>query len=49
MDILPGEPQELADIVKVHDVSRSRATLTLDAQEGRAVCRIRGEEQAAGL
>lgn len=44
-DILPDESQELADIVKVHDVSQSRATLTLDAQEGRAVCRIRGAEQ----
>ena len=30
-DILPGESQELADIVKIHDVSRSGATLTLDA------------------
>ena len=46
-DILPGESQELADIVKIHDVSRSGATLTLDAQEGRAVCRIRGEQQTA--
>ena len=46
-DILPGESQELADIVKVHDVSRSGATLTLDAQEGRAVCRIRGTAQTA--
>ena len=43
-DILPGESRELADIVKIHDVSRSGATLTLDAQEGRAVCRIRGEQ-----
>ena len=46
-DILPGESQELADIVKVHDVSRSGATLTLDAQEGRAVCRIRGTTRTA--
>ena len=46
-DILPGESQELADIVKIHDVSRSGATLTLDAQEGRAVCRIRREQQTA--
>lgn len=46
-DILPGESQDLADIVKVHDVSRSGATLTLDAQEGRAVCRIRGAGQTA--
>ena len=46
-DILPGESQELADIVKIHDVSRSGATLTLDAQEGRAVCRIRGTTRTA--
>ena len=46
-DILPGESQELADIVKVHDVSWSGATLTLDAQEGRAVCRIRGTTRTA--
>lgn len=45
-DILPDEPQELADIVKVYDLSQCRATLTLDAHEGRAVCRIRGKEQA---
>lgn len=30
-DILPGESQELVDIIKVHDVNRSEATLTLDA------------------
>lgn len=41
-DILPAEEDELADIVKVHDVTGCRASLTLDAQEGRAVCRIQG-------
>ena len=43
LDIWPGE-QELSHIVKIFDVTRCRASLILDAQEGRAVCRIRGEE-----
>ena len=38
------EETELADIVKIFDVSQCRASLILDAQEGRAVCRIRGRE-----
>ena len=44
---LPGEPEELAHIVKVFDVTGRHATLTLDAQEGRAVCRVR-KDRAAG-
>ena len=40
-ELWPQE-EELADIVKLYDVSGSRATLTLDSKEGRAVCRIRG-------
>lgn len=40
-EILPGE-DELAEIVKVYDVSGGAASLILDAKEGRAVCRLRG-------
>lgn len=46
-ELLPGEPEELAHIVKVFDVTGRHATLTLDAQEGRAVCRVR-KDRAAG-
>lgn len=38
------EEEELADIIKLYDVSRCRASLILDAREGRAACRIQGGE-----
>ena len=38
------EEEELADIIKLYDVSRCRASLILDAREGRAACRIQGLE-----
>lgn len=41
-NMLPGEQRELAEIVKLYDVSKCGASLYLDAHEGRAVCRIRG-------
>ena len=40
-EILPEE-QELAEIVKVYDVSGENTSLILDAKEGRAVCRLGG-------
>ena len=39
--LCPDEP-EMLRIVKVYDVRKCGASLTLDAHEGRAVCRIRG-------
>ena len=46
--LCPDE-QELSPVVKVYDVSGCRASLTLDAQEGRAVCRIRGPISAQSI
>lgn len=39
--LIPDET-ELGDIVKLYDVSQCKASLYLDAREGRAVCRIQG-------
>lgn len=39
--LCPEEP-EMLRIVKLYDVRKCRASLTLDAHEGRAVCRIQG-------
>lgn len=41
--LIPDET-ELGDIVKLYDVSQCKASLYLDAREGRAVCRIQGGE-----
>lgn len=40
---------ELAQIVKVYDVSDRHASLILDAKEGRAVCMIEGSESISSL
>ena len=42
--LLPGEA-ELTDIVKLYDLSGGRASLILDAGQGRAVCRLGGPNQ----
>lgn len=39
--LCPEEP-EMLRILKLYDVRKCRASLTLDAHEGRAVCRIQG-------
>lgn len=39
--LCPAE-SELAEIIKVYDVSSQNASLILDSKEGRAVCRIKG-------
>lgn len=41
MELCPAEP-ELAEIIKVYDVSSQNASLILNSKEGRAVCRIKG-------
>lgn len=40
-ELCPAQP-ELAEIIKVYDVSGQNASLILDSKEGRAVCRIKG-------
>ncbi|MBS6642826.1 MAG: pyruvate kinase [Clostridiaceae bacterium] len=40
-ELCPTKP-ELAEIIKVYDVSGQNASLILDSKEGRAVCRIKG-------
>lgn len=43
LDEICPEAGELGEIVKIYDVSGSGASLILDAREGRAVCRIKGD------
>lgn len=43
LDEICPDAGELGGIIKIYDVSGSGASLILDAREGRAVCRIKGD------
>ena len=43
LDEICPDAGELGEIIKIYDVSGSGASLILDAREGRAVCRIKGD------